>query len=536
MAAPTPHHPISTPASSAPVVLDGSPLSIDDLVRVARTTLNAPVRVELAPAARERVAASRAVVTAALAGDRAVYGLNTGFGSLSRVRIDRDRARDLQKNIIRSHACGVGEYLPRETSRALMLTLAASLARGASGVRVETLERIITLLNEHVDPAIPSRGSVGASGDLAPLAHAALVVLGEGECWHRGRVEPSAWVLRSLGLGGLDLEEKEGLALLNGTHLMCATGALLCHDFRCVFDAALAAAAMAIDAAKATDAFLDARIHEIRRQPGQIEVATRLRGLLSGSEIVRSHAENDPRVQDPYSLRAMPQVLGAALDAFRFVEGAVERELGAVTDNPLVFAGDAAGAGDPIRGDPIRGDIVSGGNFHGMPLAIALDLLAVACSHVAGISERRTFWVVSGFDQFVAHKPYLAKDPGVESGLMIAQYAAAACVNELAGNAMPASVTNIPTSAGIEDYNSFGATSALKATRSVALARSVVAIEMLVMAEAVEAHRPLKSGAGVEKAHAAVRGVVPKLAKDRVLSPDIRAIEGLIAHGGFSPR
>jgi histidine ammonia-lyase len=283
---------------------------------------------------------------------------------------------------------------------------------------------------------------------------------------------------------------------------------------------------MAIDAAKATDAFLDARIHEIRRQPGQIEVATRLRGLLSGSEIVGSHAENDPRVQDPYSLRAMPQVLGAALDAFHYVEGAIARELGAVTDNPLVFAKDDRGTGD----------IISGGNFHGMPLAIALDLLAVACSHVAGISERRTFWVVSGFDQFVAHKPYLAKDPGVESGLMIAQYAAAACVNELAGNATPASVTNIPTSAGIEDYNSFGATSALKATRSVALARSVVAIELLVMAEALEAHRPLKSGAGVEKAHAAVRTVVTKLAKDRVLSPDIRAIEGLIARGAFSTR
>jgi histidine ammonia-lyase len=524
-------HPPSSPASPlhSPVVLDGSPLSVDDLARIARATLSAPVRVELAPAARERVAAARAVVETALAGDRAVYGLNTGFGSLSRVRIDRDRARDLQRNIIRSHACGLGEHLPRETSRALMATLAASLARGASGVRVETLERIVTLLNEHVDPAIPSRGSVGASGDLAPLAHAALVVLGEGECWHQARVQPAAWVLTSLGLGAYDLEEKEGLALLNGTHLMCATGALLCHDFRRVFDAALAAAAMAIDAAKATDAFLDARIHEIRRQPGQIEVATRLRGLLSGSEIVRSHAENDPRVQDPYSLRAMPQVLGAALDAFRYVEGAIERELGAVTDNPLVFVKDDRGTGDPIRGD-----IVSGGNFHGMPLAIALDLLAVACSHVAGISERRTFWVVSGFDQFVAHKPYLARDPGVESGLMIAQYAAAACVNELAGNAMPASVTNIPTSAGIEDYNSFGATSALKATRSVALARSVVAIELLVMAEALEAHRPLKSGAGVEKAHAAVRAAVTKLAKDRVLSPDIRAIEGLIAQGAFS--
>ena len=513
------------------VVLDGSPLALNDLVRMARATSASPVRLELAPAARERVARARLVIDEAVRGGRAVYGLNTGFGSLSRVRIEHDRACELQRNIIRSHACGVGEPLPREVSRALMVTLAASLARGVSGVRVETLERLIEFINHHIDPAIPSRGSVGASGDLAPLAHAALLLLGEGECWVEGRIEPVAWVARSRGIEPIELAEKEGLALLNGTHLMCATGALLCHDFRSVFDAALAAAAMAIDAAKATDAFLDARIHEVRRQPGQIEVATRLRGLLSGSEIVRSHAENDPRVQDPYSLRAMPQVLGAALDAFHFVEAAIERELGAVTDNPLVFVNDAKGTGDIISGD-----IISGGNFHGMPLAIALDLLAVACSHVAGISERRTFWVVSGFDQFVAHKPYLAKDPGVESGLMIAQYAAAACVNELAGNATPASVTNIPTSAGIEDYNSFGATSALKATRSVALARSVVAIEMLVMAEALEAHRPLKSGAGVEKAHAAVRTVVTKLSKDRVLSPDIRAIEKLIAHGAFSAR
>ena len=523
----------SLPSTGLPshIVLDGSPLSIVDLVRVARATPASPVRLELAPAARERVERARRVVDEAVRGGRAVYGLNTGFGSLSRVRIEHDRACELQRNIIRSHACGVGEPLPREVSRALMVTLAASLARGVSGVRVETLERLIEFINHHIDPAIPSRGSVGASGDLAPLAHAALLLLGEGECWVDGRIEPVAWVARSRDIEPIELAEKEGLALLNGTHLMCATGALLCHDFRSVFDAALAAAAMAIDAAKATDAFLDARIHEVRRQPGQIEVATRLRGLLSGSEIVGSHAENDPRVQDPYSLRAMPQVLGAALDAFSFVEAAVERELGAVTDNPLVFATDTKGSKESGSGD-----IISGGNFHGMPLAIALDLLAVACSHVAGISERRTFWVVSGFDQFVAHKPYLAKDPGVESGLMIAQYAAAACVNELAGNAMPASVTNIPTSAGIEDYNSFGATSALKATRSVALARSVVAIEMLVMAEALEAHRPLKSGAGVEKAHAAVRTVVPKLSKDRVLSPDIRAIEKLISHGAFSAR
>ena len=508
----------------AAVVLDGGPLSIRDVARVARATLIAPVRVELAPEALAKVAESRAVVERALASGNAVYGLNTGFGSLSRVRIEHSRACELQRNIIRSHAAGVGEHLPRETSRALMVVLAASLARGISGVRVATLERLVELLNQHVDPAIPSRGSVGASGDLAPLAHAALVLLGEGEVWRNDRVDPAAWVLKSYGLEPIELEEKEGLALLNGTHLMCATGALLCHDFRSAFDAGLAAAAMAIDAAKATDRFLDARIHEARRQPGQIEVAARLRELLAGSTIVPSHAVNDPRVQDPYSLRAMPQVLGAVLDGFRHVESVVERELGAVTDNPLVFA---AGAGG-------EGDIVSGGNFHGMPLAIALDLFAVLCSHLAGISERRTFWVVSGFDHFVGLRPYLATDPGVDSGLMIAQYAAAACVNEIATLANPASVTNIPTSAGIEDYNSFGATSALKATRCLSLARSVVAIELLVMAEALEQHRPLKSGAGVEKAHATVRTRVPKLSRDRAPSPDIRAIESLVAAGAFA--
>ncbi|MDI9404069.1 MAG: histidine ammonia-lyase [Limnohabitans sp.] len=509
---------------AAPVVLDGTPLSIEDVARIARATLSSPVPLVLAPAARDEVARCRTVVRTALESGDAIYGLNTGFGSLSRVRIPHERACELQRNIIRSHAAGVGEPLPREVSRALMVVLAASLARGKSGIRVQTLERIIDLINAHVDPAIPSRGSVGASGDLAPLAHAALVLLGEGECWHNGKIEPAAWVTKSYGFQPLDLEEKEGLALLNGTHLMCATGALLCHDFRNAFDAAIAAAAMAIDAAKATDSFLDPRIHEARRQPGQIEVATRLRGLLSGSAILPSHAENDPRVQDPYSLRAMPQVLGAALDAFRYVEGTVARELGAVTDNPLVFAGETAGAGD----------IVSGGNFHGMPLAIALDLLAIACSHVAGISERRTFWVVSGFDHFVGLKPYLATDPGVDSGLMIPQYAAAACVNEIATLSNPASVTNIPTSAGIEDYNSMGATSALKATRCVSLMRSVVAIELLVMAEALESHRPLKSGAGVEQAHAIVRSQVKKLDRDRAPSPDIRALEVLIASGAFS--
>ena len=509
---------------STRVVLDGSPLSIRDVVRVARAVQSAPVLVEIAPAALARVAASRAVVESALAKGDAIYGLNTGFGSLSRVRIEHARACELQRNIIRSHAAGVGEHLPREVSRALMLVLAASLARGVSGVRAETLERIVAFINNHIDPAIPSRGSVGASGDLAPLAHAALVLLGEGDIWHNGRAEPAAWFICSAGFEPLELQEKEGLALLNGTHLMCAIGAILCHDVRAAFDAALVASAMAMDAAKATDRFLDARLHDWRKQPGQIEVAARLRGLLSGSTILPSHAQNDPRVQDPYSLRCTPQVLGAALDALTYIEGAITRELGAVTDNPLVFANDASRSG---------GDIVSGGNFHGMPLAIPLDLLAITCAHIAGISERRTYWVVSGADSYLALKPYLATEPGVNSGLMIVQYSAAACVNEIATLSNPASVTNIPTSAGIEDYNSFGSTSALKAMRCVSLLRSVIAIELLVMAEALEAHRPLRSGSGVEKAHAVVRSRVTALQGDRSPAPDIRALEALIAAAAF---
>ncbi len=507
------------------VTLDGTPLTIADVTRVARATPLNPVRVTVHASALAAVAAARAVVETTLASGCVVYGLNTGFGSLSRVQIDHSRACELQRNIIRSHAAGVGEPLPRETSRALLLVLAASLARGASGIRVATLERIVELLNNHIDPVIPSRGSVGASGDLAPLAHAALVLIGEGDVWFNGRIEPAAWVNTSLGFAPLVLEEKEGLALLNGTHLMCATAALLCHDFSVIFDASVCTVAMAMDAAKATDAFLDPRIHAIRCQPGQIEVAARLRALLEGSTILPSHTQNDPRVQDPYSLRASAQVLGAVLDGLRFVQATVTRELGAVTDNPLVFTHDAAGNAAPAG----EGDIVSGGNFHGMPLAIALDMLAILCAHLAGISERRTFWVVSGFDQFVGHRPYLATDPGVDSGLMITQYTAAACVNEIATYANPASVTNISTSAGIEDYNSFGATSALKATRCVSLARSVIAIELLVMSEALEAHRPLRSGVKVEKVHARVRTRVAKLDRDRAPAGDIRALELMIA-------
>jgi len=463
---------------------------------------------------------SRNVVEVAAASGEAHYGINTGFGSLARRRIETADVAELQRNLIRSHAAGVGEPLPREVVRGMMLLLSASLARGLSGVRPELVDVILAVLNAGITPAVPSVGSVGASGDLAPLAAIGLVLMGEGHVLDGDSTGalPAAAALAAAGIRTISLEAKEGLAIINGTHLMAAQGALRCAAFTSLFDGAIIAAAMSMDAARATDACLDARLHAARRQPGQEMVAARLRDHLAGSQIVESHRENDPRVQDPYSLRCTPQVLGAAWDAYMYVRAAVERELGAVTDNPLV----------------LDTDIVSGGNFHGMPLAIALDTLAIAIAHVAGISERRTFWLLAGHDPESHLRPYLAGKPGLHSGLMIAQYTAAACCNEIIGLAAPASVANISTSAGVEDYNSFGPRSAAKARRALELARHVIAIELLCAAQGLEAHRPLRSGAGVEHAHAIIRAVVPVLTDDRPLTPDIEAISALVSRGDLS--
>ncbi len=500
------------------IALDGAPLGADDVAAIAdrRATL------ALADAARAKMAESRAAVARIAAGPQAVYGLNTGFGSLSKVRIEPDRLEELQTNIVRSHAAGVGDPLPPRVVRAMMAILAASLSRGLSGVRPELVDRLIAMLDHDLVPVVPSRGSVGASGDLAPLAHLALTLLGEGHVHWNGRIEPTGLACSALGLPALHLQAKEGLALLNGTHLMAACGALALFDVDRILDAALVATAMSLDGCRASHGPLAPEIHEARRQPGQIAVAGRLRTLLEGSTIVEAHRENDPRVQDPYSLRAAPQVLGAAADAIDSVRRIVGHELGAVTDNPLVLAGPDGDA-----------SIRSGGNFHGMPLAIHLDLLRIALVHVAGISERRVYWVLSGHDVHNPVTPYLAADPGLQSGLMIAQYTAAACTSEMQTLANPASVANIPTSAGIEDYNSMGATAGLLALRSVELLRSVIAIELLVMAQALEHQRPLSSGAGVEAAHAALRRVVAPLAGDRPPARDIAVVERLIATGGL---
>ena len=506
------------PAMSQQIVINGRPLRPEEVHAVARHG----AKVSLGPEAVERMQKAREVVDRAAAGPDPVYGINTGFGSFANIRIDRKGLRDLQRNLVRSHAAGVGEPLRTGVVRAMMFTLAASLARGNSGCRPAVVELLVAMLNGNVAPIIPSRGSVGASGDLAPLAHLALVLIGEGEVWSskppRHRVS-GAEALAAIGAKPLTLEAKEGLSLINGTHMMCAIAALALVDIDLLIDAALGACAMAIDACLATDKILDPRIHDIRQQDGQRNVAERLRDLLADSTITPSHQTNDPRVQDPYCLRAAPQVIGAALDAIAYARAVVERELGAVTDNPLVFAE--------------SGEILSGGNFHGMPLAIACDVLAIALAHIAGISERRTNWVLSGTDTHNPVPHFLSPSPGLSSGYMIVQYTAAACCNELQTLATPASVANIPTSAGMEDYNSMGATSALQLERAVHLAVNVIAIELLVMAEALEYHRPLKSGAGVERLHSSIRTIVPKLTADRPPAPDIQAICKLIADGSL---
>jgi len=503
--------------NTPPLPLNGQALTISEIEEVAR----AGRRVELGQAAAVLIRASRAVVEGALADGQAHYGINTGFGSLARKRIAPEDLRELQRNLVRSHAAGVGPALPSDAVRAMMLLLAASLSRGLSGVRAQVPALLAGMLNAGVTPIVPEIGSVGASGDLAPLAHVALVLIGEGRATVGGRAMDGAAALRGAGLAPLTLEAKEGLALINGTHLMAARGALLCRDAERLFNSAAVATAMSIDACRGTDSFLDDRVHAARSHAGQREVAACLRALLAGSRIIPSHLEDDPRVQDPYSLRCAPVVLGAALESARHSAACITGELGAVTDNPLVFSNDGA--------------IVSAGNFHGMPLAIPLDLLAIAVAHLAGISERRTYFMLGASDPEAQLTAYLSPKPGLHSGLMIAQYTAAACCNELTGLANPASVANLPTSAGTEDYNSFGPRAAAKAARAVELARWVVSAELLCAAQGVEAHRPLTSGDGVERAIRTIRGVVPALTADRPPSPDLEAIAILISRGEIMP-
>ncbi|MGH7132905.1 MAG: histidine ammonia-lyase [Phycisphaerales bacterium] len=500
-------------STKSPLALTTGPISIDDVVAVARRGR----RVTVSPKSITAMKRSRRVVEDCLTDGQPHYGINTGFGSLAKQRIGPADLRTLQRNLIRSHTAGVGEPLREELVRAMMLCLAASLARGLSGVRPLVVDTIVAMLNKGVTPVVPSIGSVGASGDLAPLAAVALAAIGEGNATYHGRRMPGAAALKAAGIKPLTLEAKEGLALINGTHLMCGEGALLVHDANELYLAATCALAMSIDACRASHAYLDERLYAARSFDCW-GVASNMRLWLEGSEIVNSHRDNDPRVQDPYSLRAAPTVLGAAWGAINTCEWAIERELSAVTDNPLVFA-------NSKRGEE---KIISGANFHGMPIALPLDYLAIALCHLAGISERRTYLMTGAFEPESHLKPFLAPKPGLQSGLMIAQYTAAACVNEMIGLATPATVSNIPTCAGMEDYNSWGPRAAAKARRALELARRVIAVELLCAAQGIEQHRPLKSGEAVERAIKIIRRKVKPLTEDRPLTEDIEAIAKLI--------
>jgi histidine ammonia-lyase len=495
----------------ASLPLTGRDLTIDHVVEVARGRR----RVTLAPEAADRMRASRAVIERLVEAGATVYGVTTGFGDLADVRIEPSQVAELQHNLVRSHAAGVGTPLPDEAVRAMLLLRANALAVGLSGVRVEVVQLLLDMLNAAVHPVVPSRGSLGASGDLAPLAHIALVLVGEGEASVDGAGPwPGGKALARAGLAPLALGAKEGLALLNGTQLMSGLGSLGHHDALRLALTADVIGAMSLEAMLGTAAAFAADLIAARPHPGQVASARHLRELLRESQIGASHAASGHRVQDAYSLRCMPQVHGAARDALGELERVLRVEINAATDNPLVFP---------------SGEVISGGNFHGEPLAMALDYAVLAVAELASISERRIARLVDG--HLSGLPPFLAERPGVESGLMIAHYTAAALVNELQGLAHPSSVDTISTSANQEDHVSMGATSALRLREAIDRAERVLAIEAICAAQGLDFRVPLRPGIGVAAAHERVRSVVSHLDADRPPAPDIDALTALV-HAG----
>jgi histidine ammonia-lyase len=495
-----------------PVKLDGKSLAIDDAVSVARDG----AKVEVHPKAWAGVEASRRVVESLVRKGTVAYGITTGFGEFAQVTIKPGQVRDLQRNLLMSHAVGVGPPLSDEVVRAMLLIRANTLVRGFSGVRRVLIERLVAFLNLGVTPVVPSRGSVGSSGDLAPLAHMSLPLIGLGMARMGGREMGGAAALEAAKLEPLTLEAKEGLALINGTQMMSAIGCLAVADAAGLALDAQIAAAMSVEALLGSVRPFDAAVHELRPHAGQAIVASNLRALTEKSGIVKSH-EGCDRVQDAYSLRCTPQVLGPCRDVVQAAKAVFETEINSVTDNPLVFA---------------DGTILSQGNFHGEVLAFHLDFLAIALAEMASLAERRTERLVNP-DLSEGLKPFLVESGGLNSGFMIAQYAAAALVSENKVLAHPASVDSIPTSANQEDHNSMGSISALKVAQVLENARHVVAIEALCAAQALDFKHPLKAGRGSAAAHAAIRKAIPTLARDRVLSDDIRKMAHLLQAGAL---
>jgi histidine ammonia-lyase len=500
-------------------VLDGRSLAVEDVVRVARTPA---VRVVVAPEARRALLQSRELVERAIRSGQTIYGINTGFGKLANVRIPPDQLDQLQTNLIRSHAAGVGSPLPPPVVRATMLLRANVLLRPTSGVRPELLESLVAMLNAGVLPLVPEQGSVGASGDLAPLSHIGLALMGEGQVFSRSGSAPAAEALSAAGLTPYRFAPKEGLAFINGTQAQTALLALLVHDATVLWRTAVGAAAMSLEALRGTPSPLDPRIHAARPHRGQIEAAALMRALLEDSEIRESHRENDPRVQDAYSLRCAPQVLGAVADAIRFAGETVSVELNASTDNPLVFE---------------NGEVISGGNFHGQPVAQALDVLAMTLTTLQAISERRVERLVNP-DLSQGLPAFLTSDPGLCSGLMMVQITAASLVAESRALAMPASIGSIPTDANQEDFVPMGMAAGFKAGRILTNAQRVVAAELLCAAQGLEFLKPLRPGRGVAELYKQLRGLSPAvtpLTADRPPGPDLERVAQAVAQGELDP-
>src|SRR5687768_8103180 len=494
--------------------LNGQQLTLQQIADVAKGR----EQVVLGSKARTRVEQARRVVQEIVTEGRTVYGVNTGFGKLSDVSIDRGDLIQLQLNLVRSHSCGLGEPLPHDEARAMLLLRANVLASGFSGARALVIDTLIAMLEKSVTPVIPEKGSVGASGDLAPLAHLALAAIGEGEAFYRNERLPAATALERAGVAPLQLEVKEGLALLNGTQAMGAVGGLALYRADRLVRLADVAGAMALEALRGTPVAFDERIHNARPHPGQIAVAAHLRELLTDSEIRKSHLDNDPRVQDAYSLRCMPQVHGAVRAALGHAREVVEIESGSATDNPLVFSD--------------TGEVLSGGNFHGAPLALVFDYAAIALTDLMSITERRIDRLVNP-DSNEGLPPFLTPQPGISSGFMMLQVSAVALLNEAKVLAHPASIDNVPTDGGKEDHVSMGMTSATKLRSVVKLAEMTTAIELMTAAQALDYRAPLAPGRGVKHAYDLVRGLVRPLTEDRATAKDIEEIVSAIGRGVF---
>jgi histidine ammonia-lyase len=495
------------------IEIDGASLSLEQIEKVADGAA-----VGLAAAAVHRIARSRRFVEDIIEQGQVIYGINTGFGALSDVTIPLDKLRELQLNLIRSHSCGVGEPLPERVVRAMMLLRANVLAKGYSGCRTAIIETLLQMLNAGVHPIIPSRGSVGASGDLAPLAHLALTAIGEGEAVYWGDRMPGREAMRRAGIEPLRLEAKEGLALLNGTQAMCAVGSLALLAAERLAASADIAGAMSLEALRGTPVAFDHRIQAVRPHPGQVRSARRLRELIDGSEIRESHRDRavDPRVQDAYAIRCMPQVHGAVRDSLSHARRILEVEINSATDNPLVF--------------PDSGEVISGGNFHGEPVALVLDYAAIAVADLGTISERRVERLVN--PDLSGLPAFLAPDPGMNSGMMIAQIAAASLIAENNVLAHPASVANLPTSANKEDHVSMGMTSALKFAQVVKNVERILAIELMCASQGLEFLKPLRPGPQLQEVYRRVRELVPALDSDTPLAGYIEALVPLLGDIG----